>query len=220
VTLTVTVSDPNPDPLTVIWTVDGAVIQTNLVTAGSSSTTGRVELIVQLSPGTHSVIVSVADANDCQASCTTSVNATTRGDLYPIALHQSSVAGVYNGAQSGNFGWLTWAGSPNEPTLVRSLTPPGDSGTYINPLNPSDHVVSAGDWVRGKPGVTNSDKVRSSLDVLKQIDITVPVWDRATGHGNNARYHVVAFARVRILDYRLPQQNRITARFLGLVPCE
>ena len=150
-------------------------------------------------------------------------------DLYPIALHEKSLADVpvggvihdiYNGVQPGNFGWLTWAGSPNEPTLAKSLTPPGNSRTYINPNDRDDHVVSVGDWVQGKPGVSNSRQVRDALDTLEQIDITVPVWDQARGQGNNSLYRVVAFARVRLLNYQLPRQNRITARFLGFVSCQ
>src|SRR5215212_9202770 len=44
-------------------------------------------------------------------------------DLYPIALHTQSLAGlavgdpipdIYNGGQPGNFGWMTWAGSPSD----------------------------------------------------------------------------------------------------------
>ncbi len=57
------------------------------------------------------------------------------------------------------------------------------------------------------------------MDVLKQIDITVPVWDKATGKGNNSLYHVVGFAKVRITDYQLPKENRITAKFLGFTDC-
>jgi hypothetical protein len=127
---------------------------------------------------------------------------------------------IYNGVQPGNFGWLTWAGSPSEPTLVTSLTPPGNSSTYINPLNRNDHIVSVGDWVQGKPGVTNGDKVRKALDTLKTIDIVVPVWDRVRGRGNISLYRVTGFARVRITDYQLPKQNRISARFLGMVDCQ
>jgi hypothetical protein len=102
---------------------------------------------------------------------------------------------------------------------VASLTPPGNSSTYVNPRDPFDHFVSVGDWVRGKPGVTDSAKVRAELDALKKIDITVPVWDRVSGSGGNALYHVVGFAKVRIVDYRLPSQNRISARFLGFTNC-
>ncbi len=175
-------------------------------------------------------VVTIADANGCTASAGTMVTVLTGvGNLYPIALSQKTLTNVaigatlpdiYNGVQPGNFGWLTWAGSPSEPTLVTSLTPPGNSSTYINPSNKNDHVVSVGDWVRGKPGVSNSDKVRKALDALEKIDITVPVWDKATKSGNNSLYHVVGFARVRIINYRLPNQNRITARYLGPAGCQ
>jgi hypothetical protein len=148
--------------------------------------------------------------------------------LYPIALSAQTLANVqpgtvihdiYNGTQPGNFGWLTWAGSPDEPTLVNSLTVPGDSSTYVNPDDPNDHEVDVGDWVMGKPGVSNSSGVRDALDQLEDYEITVPVWDQARGEGSNAAYHVSAFARVRIIGYRLPSQNRISALFLGYVDC-
>ena len=75
-------------------------------------------------------------------------------ELYPIALHVQSVSSlspgetvldILNGDQPGNFGWLTWAGSPSTPTLITSLTHPGNSGTYVNPDDPSDLLLSAGD---------------------------------------------------------------------------
>jgi hypothetical protein len=74
-------------------------------------------------------------------------------ELYPIALSVHTLKGVaagaklpdiLNGAQPGHFGWLTWTGSPGTPALVASLTPPGDSFTYVNPDNPTDHQVSVG----------------------------------------------------------------------------
>jgi hypothetical protein len=173
------------------------------------------------------------DTKRCEATCSTTILVTPaprKGcDLYPIALHKKSLTGVkvgglicdiYNGVRPGNFGWLTWARSPSEPTLVKSLTPPGNSGTYSNPDARDDHVVSVGDWVQGKPGISNSRQVRAALEALKQIDITVPVWDRAIGTGNNSLYRVVAFARVRLVSYRLPCQNRITVRFLGWTTCQ
>jgi RHS repeat-associated protein/uncharacterized repeat protein (TIGR01451 family) len=149
-------------------------------------------------------------------------------DLYPIALSSQSLSGIAvgatiadiaNGTQPGSFGWLSWRGSPSEPTLVASLTPPGDSNTYTNPDAAGDHVVSIGDWVLAKPGVSDSKKVRNALDRLKTLDITVPVWDAATNNGVNSRYRVASFARVRLLSYTLPGQNRITARYLGVSNC-
>ena len=69
------------------------------------------------------------DVKPVAASCT----------LYPIALHEDTLIGaepgdilpdILNGTQPGNFGWLTWTGDNNVPTLVASLTSPGNSHTY------------------------------------------------------------------------------------------
>lgn len=145
-------------------------------------------------------------------------------NLYPIALSAESLVGVQtgdvlsdvlNGTEPGNFGWLSWSGSPSTPTLVTSLTPPGDSSTYINPNDPDDHSVSVGDWVRGNPGVSNSSFVRNALDTLKTIDIDVPVWDVVEGDGGNMQYRISDFVRIRIINYNLPKQNQISAIFLG-----
>ena len=147
--------------------------------------------------------------------------------VYPIAVSTESLVGkapgtqisdILNGDGSGDFGWLAWTGNTDVSTLIASLTPPGDSSTYINPDNPADNVISIGDWMRARPGIANTRGVRAALDRLKQQDITVPVWDSATGTGVNGRYRVVSFARIRLLDYRLPGQNRISIRFLGNEP--
>lgn len=144
-------------------------------------------------------------------------------ELYPIALSAQQLSGTApgsilnntsNGSQPGSFGWLTWGGSPSEPTLVASLMPPGDSSTYVNPDDPQDHQIAVGKWISAKPGVSNSKPIRDALDVLKAMDILVPVWDQARGSGERAAYRVAGFARVRLIDYNLPGQNRITARFL------
>lgn len=153
----------------------------------------------------------------------------TTCELYPIALHQSTLSGVaigdiipniYNGSQPGNFVWLTWTGSKGEPILANSLTPPGDSYTYINPYDPTDSVVSVGDWLRGRPGVANSSRMRAALDVLKTVDIVVPVWDTAQGSGSMITYQVSAFAVIRLISYQLPKQNSISAQFLGYQTCQ
>jgi hypothetical protein len=148
--------------------------------------------------------------------------------LYPIALHRDTVLSVVigqqlldipNGTGSGNFGWLSWMGTQGELTLVQSLTPPGDSGTYINPNNPSDHTLSVTDWVHGRPGVANSNGVRDALDALKPLIITVPVWDTAAGQGGNLKYHVIGFAHIQITDYQLQSQNKISIVYWGTSNC-
>ncbi len=176
-----------------------------------------------------SFTLTVTATDTCGNSSSRTVHFTVGAcELYPIALSATTVQGaqpgstlpdVFNGSQSGNFGWLTWTGANSAPSLIDSLTPPGNSSAYTNPNNPGDHVVSVGDWVQGRPGVSNASGVRNALDTLKTRDIVVPVWDVATGQGANTSYHVVGFARIRILDYRLPSENRITARFLGLAKC-
>ncbi len=148
--------------------------------------------------------------------------------LYPIALHTSSLAGVTvggaipsisNGAQPGNFGWLSWAGDQGNPALVTSLTPPGNSTSYTNPNNANDHVLVVGDWVDGRPGVGNSSDVRSALTQLESQAIVVPVWDQAQGQGANTQYHIVGFAQVRITGFQLASLNTISARYLGSTDC-
>ncbi len=149
-------------------------------------------------------------------------------DLYPIALDTQTLAGhsagdslgdIFNGVQPGNFGWLTWDGANNTPALIASLTPPGNSGIYTNPNNADDHLISIGDIVQGAPGVMNASDVRSALDTLMTMDIAVPVWDQAGANGSNSWYRVVGFALVRITDYQLPSQNRISATYLGPATC-
>lgn len=217
--------DPTSTSVTVV-SGDDAVFTETICLSANAPCGGKVECLVQwLLNGIAPTVGVGLDPNFIQDISINVFCPPPAGcNLYPIALNVKTVAGkipgqslgdIYNGSQSGNFGWLTWAGSPSEPTLTTSLTPPGNSSTYVNPNNAADHVVSVGDWVHGKPGVSNGKSVRDALDVLKTIDIDVPIWDRATGSGNNTLYHVVGFAKVRITDYRLPNQNRITATYLG-----
>jgi RHS repeat-associated protein len=149
-------------------------------------------------------------------------------ELYPIALHTQTLAGVavgttipniLNGTQPGAFGWLRWTGDSSETALAASLTPPGNSATYTNPSDPTDHILSVGDRVRSRPGVANSHAVRAALDRLKSLDITVPVWDTTAGSGSKATYHIVSFAQVRLTAYQLSGTDRISARFLGYATC-
>ncbi len=104
-------------------------------------------------------------------------------DVYPIGVRSSvlasaragdPIADLTLGAPTGHEGWLTWAGAVDEPTLGRSLTPPGDSERYVNPDDPTDHVVSVGDWVTGRPGSVSSGGVRKALDKLIGKPIVVP----------------------------------------------
>ncbi|MCA1780139.1 MAG: putative Ig domain-containing protein, partial [Xanthomonadaceae bacterium] len=148
--------------------------------------------------------------------------------LYPIALPLDALSGLEPGTQvdrlprgtgPGNFSWLTWAGNPSAPVLANSLVPPGDSYTYINPDDDSDWLLTPGDWTQGAPGAMNSSAIRDNLDALLGTEITVPVWSEFRGQGNNLDYRVINFARVRLLDYRLPGNGWFTFEFLGFSHC-
>ena len=106
-------------------------------------------------------------------------------------------------------------------TLVYSLTPPGNSQTYINPDDPNDHIVSPGDDVSGRPGVADGVAIRRALDNLKPLIITVPVWQDAPDASDEVgiRYPVVGFAQIQITDYALPGQNSISVIFWGFTNC-
>src|SRR4029077_15118436 len=115
--------------------------------------------------------------------------------------------------QPGAFAWMTWTGAQDSAVLVASLTPPGDSSSYVNPLDPGDRVLSPGDWIRERGGVANSGEFRSVLDRLLTQDVILPVWDSSVGQGSSVRYHSTGFIAARLTSYRLAPDNRISLRF-------
>jgi len=158
----------------------------------------------------------------------TAFSQTSTCELMPIAIEESVLSPLSTGdtasqisikKQHGNFGWLTWAGSPSAPVLANSLTLPGDSDTYVNPNNASDTVLDVGDWAQGSPGVTGAKAVKNALNALLNVPITVPVWDQHQGSGNNLDYHVVSFARIALTEYRLNGNGWLTFTYLGGVNC-
>jgi uncharacterized repeat protein (TIGR01451 family) len=215
--------------------VDGDSLSVALVTQPFHGAVANNDTDVTYTPGTgysgtdsFTYVVTDGVLTDTATVIVTVGEAPSGCALYPIALHADMLAGVqagteirniYSGAGRGNFGWLTWTGDPSAPTLAHSLTPPGDSSTYVNPYDADDHAVSVGDWVYGKPGVSNSKTVRDALNDLKGHTITVPVWDKAAGHGSNLAYRIVGFASVRITSYRLAGWDRISAIFEGYTVC-
>lgn len=177
---------------------------------------------------TFTYTVSDGDLTDTAVVAITVTPVAASCELYPIALHESSLAGVQigdmvtdilNGDQPGNFGWLTWNGDNSVPALVASLTMPGNSHIYLNPHDPTDHVVSIGDWVKGKPGMSNSKKIRNALDALIGENIIVPIWNSSEGTGARPLYSISGFAEVQLVDYQLPGQDIISAIYLGSVAC-
>ncbi|MBN1886662.1 MAG: hypothetical protein JW850_01675 [Thermoflexales bacterium] len=109
----------------------------------------------------------------------------------------------------GNFGWLTWAGSPDANQLEFSMTPPGDSETYINPHNPNDHSLDPGDWVEGATG--NMAALKKNLDqywVNTGRIIVFPLFDAFEGVGSNGNYRVVGYGALEITGYNFGGSNK------------
>ena len=85
------------------------------------------------------------DGDPAAAATPTATSAPAACELYPIALHASTVrppgavVRIVDGTRSGSFGWLSWDGHLGEPSLVSVLTPPGaaDPGYVYDPDDPA-----------------------------------------------------------------------------------
>jgi hypothetical protein len=116
------------------------------------------------------------------------------------------------------YSWLTWAGATDQTTLITSLTPPGDSQTYVDPIDLSHHRVTIGSWIRGRVGIIPTTPMLAALNTIEMLDITVPVWDTTQLQGTTHLYHVASFATVRLVGFSIPNQ-RVSARYLGPQSC-
>ncbi len=78
-TLRARVSDPDGDPLTVVWYINGAPAQTNQISAPSKPPTrGMVQLVAEFPQGTNKVDLMVADGTGNVVSCGTTVKVVDR----------------------------------------------------------------------------------------------------------------------------------------------
>jgi hypothetical protein len=74
--ITVLVSDPDGDALTVVWTVNGTEVQTNSIAAGTPGASVNVSYSATLAFGTNSIGVAVTDSATNTTSCGTTVSVT------------------------------------------------------------------------------------------------------------------------------------------------
>jgi len=72
-TVTVQVSDPDDDALTVVWSANGTALQTNELASGSTSTPTDVSFTAEYQLGVNNVSVVVTDSTGESAECSTTV---------------------------------------------------------------------------------------------------------------------------------------------------
>ena len=91
----------------------------------------------------------------------------------------------------GNFGWLDWNDwCSSTPELAFNICHPENSGVW-----------RVGQWVPGATGIHGSWQVRDCLNRWVNRPATIVLYDTVIGHGHNARYHIVGFARFVITEY-------------------
>ncbi|MCP4429245.1 MAG: hypothetical protein GY803_32580, partial [Chloroflexi bacterium] len=141
---------------------------------------------------------------------------------------------VYNGFDSGNFGWLLWnMGRPSSASvLADSLTWPGDSTDYtdhddssiypatlhyphivrgyVEPMDALDIAMHIGDWVAALTGSVNAATVRDAL--ASHIDLAAEgrtlrllIWDESAEQGNNGHYRISGFGLFQLHGYSMSQ---------------
>jgi hypothetical protein len=92
----------------------------------------------------------------------------------------------------GNFGWMSWFGSPSSTVLVDSLCEP-DNPAFSFPT-----------WFSGATGVMNSSGARACLDgyIADQTVVYVPVWKQTNGRGgSNLQYEITGVAAWILTGY-------------------
>ncbi|MCG3142285.1 MAG: hypothetical protein HDKAJFGB_03711 [Anaerolineae bacterium] len=91
----------------------------------------------------------------------------------------------------GNFGYLMWRDqNSSTPTLIANMADPSRSGIWY-----------VGDDVSGSTGVSNASGVRQQwIDHIGKY-IIIPIYDTASGTGNNLTYNIVGFARFKVTGY-------------------
>jgi hypothetical protein len=72
-TLQAYVLDTSGSPLTIVWTVDGTAVQTNLIAPNGNFTETNLSLVLGMGTGQHLVLVSASNGQGAPANCATAV---------------------------------------------------------------------------------------------------------------------------------------------------
>lgn len=198
-----------PDPA-----VRGSEIAMGGITSGGGIPAGAQGVRVETDSAPETFFMSVVGIDEIEvgvnATAMTSslLNEAPGGVLLPIAAFDSDYQpGVEYELTAGdegpgNFGWLTWGGSPNEPTLQNSLCNL-DNPEMTFPL-----------WIEGSTGVKNSNGVRDCMVGWTGTTVLIPIWGQSNGGGgSNFDYEIITLAAFVLSDYD-QQANKVNGHFV------
>lgn len=150
------------------------------------------------------------------------------GGLFPLALNNTTFSGGAHYEQTdpsytyqvfeknsgqqtapGNFGWLTWDGSPSATTLAYNIQ---------NALNNVSGPHAAGENLNAATGVMSSSSVKSATQwyIDNNKPVLIPIFDTVSGNGSNATYHIVGFAKFHLIQLDTQGNPKsITGKFMS-----
>lgn len=165
------------------------------------------------------------DVRTTATALTASVNTLPPGQVLPIAANppaEFDPNGVYAFSVGkdgpGNFGWLSWTGSNDAPTLGNSI------------CTPDNTEITFPAWVDGDPGATNANIVRDCVQfwIDSGATVLIPRWgagcsgdpddDGVEGQGNSFEYCIIGLAAFVITAKSQPAIDELTGRFVEYYP--
>lgn len=152
--------------------------------------------------------------------------------VYPLAVHAGSFKGSKNRheknkvsidtAGANGFRWLAFSPGTGKTNGSSALPMPGESVSYTNSEDATDHVPSVGDWLQTVDDIGTGQETRSTLDFLRTSGFIVPVplWDKAKGQGKDLKYHISGFAWTRVAAYESFPPTHLSLEAWGTASCD
>jgi Flp pilus assembly protein TadG len=92
----------------------------------------------------------------------------------------------------GNFGWLTWDGQNDLPSLADSL------------CGPNNPAMTFPVWIEGRPGNKNGSAVRDCMDSWIGETVLIPIWGQSNNAGgSNFDYEIITLGAFVLTGYDL-----------------
>ena len=191
------------------WTSMGSVERAGLVPVGAQG----VSVTTARRPGTF--FIRLIGQNEWDVSAVATAMASRLPDpppgiLLPIGIFDADYETdreytlTAGDEGPGNFGWLSWTGPVNVPTLRESVCHPNNPG-FSFPW-----------WFDGATGTMNDSVTRDCIQgyIDGQTVVYVPIWRQTNGRGgSNLQYEITGVAAMVLTDF--PNHSiDVTGRFV------